>query len=325
MKVDFKKLIKPPREFTEAAKARFLSVFDTAFPAGAGRPRPRGVFVITRMLVACGALVALLSGVSVYADAANVGAQSALYPFKRFSENVQLAFTPAKSKPEVQATFATRRATEIEDLSLKAPSSTLIAQLSGDLNADVDDSVVAAHATNLADGNLDNVCGKIFSAITSSSVAMSGELSISAKAFVRFERVCAKQEIAQNQNQDQEAKKGGAEDEKAAENKNVDRPKPSATTFASPVATTSPTSSPAAHGPISPEPFVPIATSTEFQIRGGGSLNVILGHGRDRKHAGEISSGTGAAPATVFVPDVSGYVNHRDKVNVFDPQGDSQD
>jgi hypothetical protein len=79
--------------------------------------------------------------VSAYADTANVAADSPLYPLKRLTENVQLALTPVSSQGQLEATLATRRAHEIDDLSVRKPSSTLIGSLSLDFQSDVSSSL----------------------------------------------------------------------------------------------------------------------------------------------------------------------------------------
>jgi hypothetical protein len=329
--LDIKKTMKPRDEFLKASKARFLSVFDAAHPH-ARLAHMSGFTIFTRALVACGALVALLGGVSVYADTANVNASSALYPFKRASESIKLAFTAPQEKAQLQATFATRRADEIHDLAATQPSSTLLAKLSTDLDTDVNDSIVAAHDTKLGDGNLDAVCGKILSAIATSSQAMDGTLFIKPKALLRFESVCTK-DIATN-----------------VTNESDQNEATSAAGAASPTFRTlmgaaliKPDTKPTSTESTSTKP-----KTKELRVRGGGVLNVVFGkdessHKKSTEHASStfepaaaVQSQTAAtmmasetldvttatASTTVYFPDISGYLKHRDASNLFDTKND---
>lgn len=157
-----KKLLKPRKEFTAQTKTTFLAVFDAAHP---GTPRNRFGF-LAKGAIAFGALLAILASVSVYADTANVAADSPLYPLKRLDESVQLAVVPASEKVQLQATFAGRRASEIADLKSRAPSSTRIAALSNDLNTALNNSLDDAQSARLGDGQLTNFCKKILPAET---------------------------------------------------------------------------------------------------------------------------------------------------------------
>jgi hypothetical protein len=193
-----KKILKPRKEFEERSKAAFLAVYDTAHPAGQQALQPRGSRhsgVFAKSLVALGTLIALLAAASVYADTANVAADSPLYPFKRFSENVQLAVAPAPEKAELQATFAARRADEITDLETRKPSSTIIAGLASDLNTDIDASLDDAQKTNLQAGQLKTFCDKVLSAIATSSATIAGQgghgtFSLRANIVGRFINQC---------------------------------------------------------------------------------------------------------------------------------------
>lgn len=154
-----KKILKPRKDFAEQTKTAFLTVYDRAHPA---TTRASGGFsALARILVACGALIAIFAGASVYADTANVAADSPLYPLKRLGESVQLAVTPAAEKSELQATFAARRASEIVDLETRKPSSTQIASLSSDLNTALNTSLNDAQNAKLGDGKLAGFCEKI--------------------------------------------------------------------------------------------------------------------------------------------------------------------
>ncbi|HZQ45922.1 MAG TPA: DUF5667 domain-containing protein [Verrucomicrobiae bacterium] len=189
---ELKQLLTPPEEFTTKTKHAFLAVFDATrrrgVAAGAVAARPWSTAV--RVLLAGGALVAVLMGVSAYADTANVPADSPLYPLKRLSENVRVALAAPEGKAELQVSLASRRAAEIEDISARKPTSTLIAHLDQDLNTDVDDSLVAAQDTRLGDGNLDTLCGRILSVIATSSVALHEDSPLHLGALARFKHLC---------------------------------------------------------------------------------------------------------------------------------------
>lgn len=149
------KQLLPRKEFMAQGRERFLAAFDASALARNARPvraradgRGRPAYVTTLFKIGVGALAVLAVGVglSAYADTANVSATNPLYPLKRLSENVQLALAPAAEKPQLQATFAVRRANEIASLQASAPSSTLIPQLTTDLDQDISSSLNAAAA-----------------------------------------------------------------------------------------------------------------------------------------------------------------------------------
>ena len=233
----------------------FLAVFDAAHPA-AGRVRAaRSHFTIAaRVLIACGALVAIFAGMSVYADTANVAADSPLYPLKRLGESVQLAVAPAQDKAQLQATFAARRASELSDLEARKPNSVAtIADLSEDLNADVTNSLAGAAAAHIGDGKLNQLCGNVFSAITNASAALHGQSAAHARELFRFEDSCGK-----------------------AGNGAVDA---NTTTTVAMVATSTTLILPdfLEGSPLTATTTLPSSTRKEFHIRGGGVLNVIYG------------------------------------------------
>lgn len=136
-----RKLFAPRREFVEKTKGRFLAVFDAHYGIQDMRHASRGMAGWTKGLIVAGAFVAVMVSVSAYADTANVAADSPLYPLKRLSENVQLALTPASGQAKLEVTLAARRANEIQDLSVRKPSSTLITGLSVDFDNAVSSSL----------------------------------------------------------------------------------------------------------------------------------------------------------------------------------------
>ncbi|HEX4103934.1 MAG TPA: DUF5667 domain-containing protein [Candidatus Paceibacterota bacterium] len=147
-----KKLFTPDGDFTQKAKGRFLATFDAAH-AGAAAHRgtaavhgSRFALIIKIIAVGAAAFAIFIASASVYADTTNVPIESPLYPLKRLAENVQLAVTPPAAKPQLEATLATRRASEINDLEATHPTSTLLPTLAADLNEDVTASINGATA-----------------------------------------------------------------------------------------------------------------------------------------------------------------------------------
>jgi hypothetical protein len=142
----------PREEFMTKGKERFLAVYDASDLArNAQHARPAYVTAFFRVGIGVLAVLAIGVGLSAYADTANVAVTNPLYPLKRISENVRLALAPAAEKPQLQATFAVRRADEIAELQASSPSSTLIPQLTHDMEQDIDASLLAsANATTTA-------------------------------------------------------------------------------------------------------------------------------------------------------------------------------
>jgi len=160
----------PRREFLKSGKEKFLAAFDAQFGirvSGLGFRNVRSFAF--KILVAMVAIFGLAFGASVYADSRNVPADSPIYPLKRLAESVQLAFAATKAKPVLQAKFATRRKNEITDLEQRKPSSTMLASLTKDLGATIDDSVRNAKKARLQDGALEDFCGNIIATIGASS------------------------------------------------------------------------------------------------------------------------------------------------------------
>ncbi len=165
----YRRLLDPSGEFRKSTKAAYLAVFERAYPVA-----PRGITAMAKALAGAGAIAAILVGVSVYADTANVGVSSPLYSLKRLGENVQLAIAPAQEKIQLQASFANRRAQEIVDLQKKNPANTAIPGLARQLNNDVRDSIAGAAGANLGDGNLSRFCANIVSALADSPYRVRG-------------------------------------------------------------------------------------------------------------------------------------------------------
>lgn len=174
-----RKAIAPDVEFVKKAKGRFLATFDAHYSTA--RPAHRFTLATKTALIAL-ILVGATAGATVYADTNNVPVSSPLYPLKRLGENVQLTLATPAAKPELEATFAVRRATEIDDLEKTHPTSSLIAGLNEDLDNDVNTSVASAGQSDL--------CGRVVSMFSVSSSAMRQELSSHARIFARVEAQC---------------------------------------------------------------------------------------------------------------------------------------
>ena len=213
MKSDFlKKIVKPKDAFTAITKGRFLAAFDAHYGV---RPRSHSTY-FAKVFIAAGACAAVMVSLSAYADTANVAADNPLYPLKRLSENVRIALAPKSAQAGLQATLAVRRAGEIQDLSQRKPSSTLIAGLSTDFDNAVSSSLgdispkasarpaaaVRGSVPSVVSGPEENsganseansepseICGRITSAIPVSAPAR-GALFGNAGLLARFEDNC---------------------------------------------------------------------------------------------------------------------------------------
>ncbi len=144
------KELRPRKEFIERGRERFLAAFDASpLAAGAragaykiGKDRRSYAALFAKIAIGIVAVLCVATGFSVYADTANVPVTSPLYPWKRLGENVQLAFAAsAEQKAQLQATFAVRRAQELQTLTATHPSSTMIPRLANDLNEDISSSL----------------------------------------------------------------------------------------------------------------------------------------------------------------------------------------
>lgn len=139
------KQLLPREEFMTKGKERFLAVYDASDLArNAQQARPAYAAAFFKAGVGVLAVLAIGVGLSAYADTANVAVTNPLYPLKRISENVRLALAPAAEKPQLQATFAVRRADEIAALQASASSSALIPQLTNDMEQDIAASLLAS-------------------------------------------------------------------------------------------------------------------------------------------------------------------------------------
>ncbi len=192
MENNFKKFLiwfAPRRVFQAKSKARFLAAFDARYGAARGATF-RLTFVMKTAAAVAGIFAAVLGGVSVYADTANVPADNILYPWKRLTESIQLAAAPAGKKAELQATLVARRVAEIDDLESRKPTSTIIAKLQDDANDAVNASIVSAADADLRDGSLTGLCGNLLSAIAASSTIFQGDLENRTDLIARFTDRC---------------------------------------------------------------------------------------------------------------------------------------
>lgn len=181
----------PSKEFAKAAKQRYLAVFDAHNPVPVpAHSHPRFIFAMKISVGALAVAAIVLGSASVYADTANVPADSPLYALKRLGESVQLAVAPPAAQADLQASLAARRANEVNDLESRKPTSAIISKLSDDVDTAVNASIKAANETNLADGALTNLCTKLFSAITTSSVTMQSVIENNPKTLTHFTDKC---------------------------------------------------------------------------------------------------------------------------------------
>lgn len=145
---DARKELRPREEFIDRGRERFLAAFDASEmgarnAVGALPARVPYVTLFFKFAIGAAAAFFVFAGFSAYADTTNVPATNPLYPLKRLSESVRLALAPVPDKPKVQAALAVRRAAEIDELDASAPSSTLIASLTNDLDEDIKGSLSA--------------------------------------------------------------------------------------------------------------------------------------------------------------------------------------
>ena len=180
----------PSPIFKDDAKKKFMAAFETRYPS----PRTAWLLPAGRMIGAAAAVLAIVaSGATVYADTANVRADSPLYPLKRLGENVQLAVAPPAAHASLEAAFAARRVAEIDDLQGRNPSSTMIAELANDASSSVDASIVAADSANLTDGSLTSLCNNLLGTLvppSASSSTFSGKLYGDLGTLDRFTYKC---------------------------------------------------------------------------------------------------------------------------------------
>ncbi len=179
----------------------FLAAYDRKFGTAAISPL-RWAFVAR---VAAGVLIMLGitgGGLSVYADANNVPANSPLYPLKRFNESVQLILSKREDKPQLQMQLAERRTKEIDALkkdeekqnskipATKEANETLIHGLQKDLHEKIDGSIEDAEKPEFQKEKLSAFCEKFASTIVTSSFAIREELAQNAELLRRFQDKC---------------------------------------------------------------------------------------------------------------------------------------
>lgn len=173
----------PSEKFAKETKDRFLAAFDAHYGTRPAVNPSHGMAGWAKVFITVGALAAVMVSVSAYADTANVAADSPLYPLKRLSETVQLALAPASDRAQIEVTLANRRVVEIQDLSSRKPSSTLLTGLSADFQNDVSSSLThmtrsvlatatptMASAMPLAAAS-SSVCGRVGSIFANSAAA----------------------------------------------------------------------------------------------------------------------------------------------------------
>lgn len=106
---------KPRRRFVLQTRELFMTKFQNQFPFTEKSIKAPFPYFIRGVAVGI-AIMALVGGVTAYADQQNVSPTNVLYPLKRVNENLQLAFVSENKKPEYHAKLAERRSVEIETL-----------------------------------------------------------------------------------------------------------------------------------------------------------------------------------------------------------------
>ncbi len=193
-----KKSLEPSAEFLLRNKTVFLTAFKGKF---APFPEARHFGFAAKAFASVLALFVATGGAAVYADTANVSADSPLYPLKRFHESVQLVLANHNDKAQLQVTLAERRTKEIEEIQQKDPQSALLPSLTNDLHDAIDNSIGDAEKNDLQDGKLVDFCDKLLAAASTSSLAAIREEILShPKVFARFDNRCG--EIETNENDD---------------------------------------------------------------------------------------------------------------------------
>ncbi len=165
----------PDKETVDSNKKAFLAHFDASHGTVAKRGLAFGLKVAAVTMVA---VIALVSGASVYADTQNIPANSVFYPLKRLSESIRLALAKPQDKPKLQADLAERRVQEIDYLVQQKSSLKKVPQLENDLNSSLLKSIKYAKESGLSGTDLGSFCNQVSSIIAMpSSTAAGGSLN----------------------------------------------------------------------------------------------------------------------------------------------------
>lgn len=138
--MNLKKLYKPNKDFKERSKVLFLSAYKTKFPIEAQKAPAFRYFL--RGAAFGAAMVVVLTAGATYADQKNVGVSSVLYPLKRTSESVKVAFTNQSEKTEIHLELAERRLEEIKEVREKNPGNPKLESLSKDFENEIHNSLL---------------------------------------------------------------------------------------------------------------------------------------------------------------------------------------
>lgn len=95
------------------------------------------------------AVMAIISGASVYADQTNVSPGSILYPLKRTQEFMRLLVTAETEKPALHLKLAERRLLEIQEVRDSDPESPKISRLTNDLREEVKNSLITINNNDI--------------------------------------------------------------------------------------------------------------------------------------------------------------------------------
>ena len=145
--MNFKKFYKPKSEFKERNRAVFLSAYKTKFPTSSQNTPAFRYFI--RGAAFGAAMVIVLTAGATYADQKNVGVSSVLYPLKKTSEAVKVAFTSGSAKEELHLELAERRFAEIKEVSENNPENPQIETLSKELEKEIQKSILKVELTKI--------------------------------------------------------------------------------------------------------------------------------------------------------------------------------
>ena len=116
LKKSIREFTRPDREFLESARIKFVTLAQQHGGVGVRAKHPR---VWKYATVAIVAILAMTSGMAVFADASNVPVTHPLYNLKRLSETVRLEVSLPEQRLKLHEVFVQRRLEEITDLDME--------------------------------------------------------------------------------------------------------------------------------------------------------------------------------------------------------------
>jgi hypothetical protein len=163
----FKKYCQPRREFLAESRNLFIKKLSQEISAPAIlKPRPAWAGILKYGLASFLAVFLSGSGLTVFAEKANVGASHPLYPLKRISETVQIKLAPSDNKVSLHNEFAERRLGEIKEIKTTNATSTAreiekIESLDEDLHFQVNSALEEASLAGLKKEERSDLCRSI--------------------------------------------------------------------------------------------------------------------------------------------------------------------